>query len=271
MTMHRRHFLSSLAAVVAAPSSAAEGRSLPRDLAVPGGVAHVPLGASVQRPLARSGDTPLLITGSAQGWTAIVGIPLSAMPGVAKVTVGESRVVEYTVRDKQYAVQKLKVSPKHVDLSPEDAARAEREREHLRQVMAAFTQPEPVSMAMRAPAPGRRSSSFGLRRGFNGQSRSPHPGMDIAAGMGTPVVAPLAGRVADVGDYFFAGRSVWIDHGGGLLSLMCHLSAIEVAAGDVVRAGDTVGKVGATGRVTGPHLHFGITLNRVSVDPALFL
>ncbi|MBI5279218.1 MAG: peptidoglycan DD-metalloendopeptidase family protein [Burkholderiales bacterium] len=271
MAAQRRWLVASLAASAAFPSLAAQAApQVPRDSAVPGGVARIALGAAAQRPVARSGDVPLLVVGSQQGWAALVGIALSAEPGPAQVSV-EGRTIDYTVRPKQYAEQRLKVSPKHVDLSPEDEARAERERVHLRQVMATFTQPEPDSLAMRAPVPGRRSSSFGLRRVFNGQARSPHPGMDIAAGTGTPVVAPLAGRVVDTGDYFFSGNAVWVDHGGGLLTLMCHLSAIDVKVGDRVGAGDLVGKVGATGRVTGPHLHFGVTLNRVSVDPALFL
>jgi len=282
MHFHRRLFISSLAAVAAFPSlakqkftAAADARIFPRALPVPGGVARIALGTSAQRPIARSGDTPLLVVGSAQGWTALAGIPLSATPGAAQITVqlpgAEPRTVDYTVRPKQYAVQRLKVDPKRVELSPEDEARAERERVHLGQVMAAFSQPEPESLAMRAPVPGRRSSSFGLRRVFNGQPRAPHPGMDIAAAMGTPVVAPLAGRVIDTGDYFFSGNAVWLDHGGGLLTLLCHLSAIDVKPGDTLRAGDRLGKVGATGRVTGPHLHFGVVLNRASVDPALFL
>jgi len=282
MHFHRRIFIASLAAVVALPSIAkkksvgvADARDLPRALLVPGGIARIDLGASAQRPVARSGDTQLLVLGSAQGWTALAGIPLSAEPGPAQITVqlpgAEPRTLSYTVRPKQYAVQRLKVDAKRVELSPEDAARAEREHVHLGEVMATFSQPEPQILAMRAPVPGRRSSSFGLRRVFNGQSRAPHSGMDIAAGMGTPVAAPLAGRVIDTGDYFFSGNAVWLDHGGGLLTLLCHLSAIDVKVGDTLRAGDHVGKVGATGRVTGPHLHFGVVLNRVSVDPALFL
>jgi murein DD-endopeptidase MepM/ murein hydrolase activator NlpD len=282
MPLPRRLFISSLAAFAAFPSLAKQKRTAaaarhdaPLDSPVPGGIARIALGASPQRPVARSGDAQLLVIGSPQAWTALAGIPLSATPGVAQITVqvpgAEPRNIDYVVRPKQYLVQRLKVAPGKVDLSPEDEARAERERVHLQDVIATFTQPEPESLAMRAPVPGRRSSSFGLRRVFNGQARSPHAGMDIAAGMGTPVVAPLAGRVVDTGDYFFSGNAVWLDHGGGLLSLLCHLSAIDVKVGETVRVGDHVGKVGATGRVTGPHLHFGVVLNRVSVDPALFL
>jgi murein DD-endopeptidase MepM/ murein hydrolase activator NlpD len=181
--------------------------------------------------------------------------------------------VAYTVASKRYLEQRLKESPRTVDLSPEDTARYERERAHQATVMATFSEPLPQASALRmqVPTPGRRSSSFGLRRVFNGQARSPHSGMDIAAGTGTPIVAPLTGRVIDTGDYFFNGNTVWMDHGGGLLSMVCHLSAIDVKPGDLLKTGERLGAVGATGRVTGPHLHWGVMLNRAMVDPALFL
>jgi murein DD-endopeptidase MepM/ murein hydrolase activator NlpD len=230
------------------------------------------------RPQAFAGDVPLLVQGDAREWTAVVGIALAAEPGTAHITVrlpdGSSRPVGYRIAAKRYAEQQLKVSPRTVDLSPEDQARFERERAHQQAVMATFTEPDPAvhaSLRMQVPTPGRRSSSFGLRRVFNGQARNPHSGMDIAAPTGTSVVAPLPGRVIDVGDYFFNGHTVWLDHGGGLLTMVCHLSRIDVQVGDALRTGQPLGAVGATGRVTGPHLHWGVMLNRAMVDPALFL
>ena len=275
MSLSRRALLFVLASGSPVVNAAAAARA-PRDSRVPGGVALVPLGASQERPVAKQGDVPLLVTGSAAAWTAVVGIPLAAIPGPAQIQVesagSQMRTIDFLVRPKKYREQRLQVAPGHVELSPEDQARYERERDHQRRVMATFSPrdgADPFTMA--APVPGPRSSSFGLRRVFNGQPRSPHSGMDIAAASGTPVKAPLAARVLDTGDYFFNGGTVWLDHGGGLLTLYCHLSAIDVKPGDALHAGDRLGAVGATGRVTGPHLHWGVMLNRAMVDPALFL
>ena len=249
-------------------------RGWPRDSAVPGGVARIDLGPAAARPQAWADGVPLLVLGSPSGWTALVGIALSAEPGTARIRVqgasGE-RELAYTIAPKRYTEQHLKVSPRTVDLSPEDLARHERERAHQQGVIATFSAPPAGEPHMRPPTPGRRSSSFGLRRFFNGQPRNPHSGMDIAAPTGTPVVAPLAATVIDTGDYFFNGHTVWLDHGGGLLSMMCHLSRIDCKVGDRLAVGQRLGTVGATGRVTGPHLHWTISLNRASVDPALFI
>ncbi|MET3377519.1 murein DD-endopeptidase MepM/ murein hydrolase activator NlpD [Variovorax boronicumulans] len=248
----------------------------PRALLVPGGVARLSLGPAATRPKAFAGDVPVLVLGDPIEWTALVGIPLATAPGEASISVRAEgkpeRQIAYTVAPKQYREQRLTVAPRTVDLSPEDEARYNKERDHLAGVMATLTELRPdTALQMRVPVPGRRSSSFGLRRVFNGQSRNPHSGMDIAAGTGTPVRAPLAGKVIDTGDYFFNGGTVWVDHGGGLLTMYCHLSRWDVKVGDVLKAGEPLAAVGATGRVTGPHLHWGVMLNRAMVDPALFI
>ncbi|EJL74571.1 peptidoglycan DD-metalloendopeptidase family protein [Variovorax sp. 2RAF20] len=248
----------------------------PRASQVPGGIARLSLGPSAKRPQAFAGDIPLLVVGDTIEWTAIVGIPLATEPGEASITVRAEgkpeRQIAYTVAPKQYREQRLTVAPRTVDLSPEDEARYVKERDHLTGVMATLTDMRPDTvLQMRVPVPGRRSSSFGLRRVFNGQSRNPHSGMDIAAGTGTPVLAPLPGKVIDTGDYFFNGGTVWLDHGGGLLTMYCHLSRVDVKVGDVMKTGEPLAAVGATGRVTGPHLHWSVMLNRAMVDPALFI
>ena len=248
---------------------------LPQHRSVPGGVAIVDLGAAAEPPRVTLDDVPVLVVGDPQRWTAVVGIALAAQPGVRHVAVRRPDQPEarlpVVIEPVRYAEQRLRVAPGKVDLSAEDLARYERERAHLAEVVATRSDSVPTSLRFLQPTAGQRSSSFGLRRIFNGQPRNPHSGMDIAATTGAPVVAAAAGRVIDVGDYFFNGNTIWLDHGGGLLTMYCHLNAVAVKTGDVVAAGERIGEVGATGRVTGPHLHWSVSLNRAMVDPALFL
>jgi murein DD-endopeptidase MepM/ murein hydrolase activator NlpD len=274
--MNRRRVLFSLGPALVAQAWLPRAWAASGTPAVPGGVARIRLGASEQPPQVRLGAERVLVLREDSEWVAFVGIALATKPG-SKVQVqaehagGRYEQLEIDVMPKAYASQHLKVSPDKVDLSTNDLARYERERAHLDGVLRTFTDSPPATLAMLQPAPGPRSSTFGLQRFFNGQARNPHAGMDIAAPEGTPVVAANAGCVIDTGDYFFQGRSVVLDHGRGFLSLYAHLSSIDTAMAKVVNAGDLIGKVGATGRVTGPHLHFSVYLNAVAVDPAFFL
>lgn len=249
--------------------------TLPTARPGPGGVALVGLGASPERPLAQLGALPVLVYGTPAGWTAVLGLALDAKPGPSVLQVQRAGAapaeISFEIVPQRYAEQRLTVKPGQVDLSAADLARYQRERDHQRQVISTISDQPPSALAMQPPVPGLRSSSFGLRRIFNGQARAPHSGMDIAAASGTPVLAPLAATVIDVGDYFFNGRTVWLDHGAGLLSMVCHLSAVQVQVGDTLAAGQPLGAVGATGRATGPHLHWSVSLNQAMVDPALFL
>ncbi|MGZ9005277.1 MAG: peptidoglycan DD-metalloendopeptidase family protein [Burkholderiales bacterium] len=249
---------------------------MPRTAPVPGGVARVSLGVGSHAPRVRMGAERVLVMRDGGEWIALVGIALGAKPGSklrveAERAEGRVQVYQVTVEPKTYLSQHLKVAPGKVELSPEDLARYERERAHLAGVIRTFSEDPPATLEMVQPVPGPRSSSFGLRRFFNSQPRSPHGGMDIAAPVGTPVVAAAAARVIDTGDYFFSGNTVILDHGAGLLSLYAHLSEIDATRAQSVASGTPIGKVGATGRVTGQHLHFSVYLNAAAVDPALFL
>jgi murein DD-endopeptidase MepM/ murein hydrolase activator NlpD len=272
MTARRRTLIVCLGAAWVAPVRAA----LPEAAPVPGGVAIVELGAAAARPSATFGGKPVMVLARGDAWVAVVGITLAAdarqrQTLAVRTADGRTREIAFSLQRKTYAEQRLTVAPKHVELSAEDIARYERERLHLGDVLRSFSKREPATLRLQVPTAGPRSSSFGLRRVFNGQARSPHSGMDIAAATGTPVVSAAAGEVLDTGDYFFNGNTVIVDHGLGLLTLYCHLSAVDIVRGASVEAGTPLGKVGATGRVTGPHLHFSVYLNATPVDPAWFL
>jgi murein DD-endopeptidase MepM/ murein hydrolase activator NlpD len=225
-------------------------------------------------PVATYDGARTMVLRDGQRWLAVVGIPLDTTPGRQELVVnqgGTTTRLGFDVAAKQYDVQKLTVAPGQVDLSKENLERVDKERTKIRAALRTWSDGPPETLRLQPPVPGERSSSYGLRRFFNDQARSPHTGMDIAAPAGTPVRAPAAGTVADVGDYFFNGNTVILDHGSGLVTMYCHLSRVDVKAGQKVATGDAIGAVGATGRVTGPHLHFGVTLNGAMVDPELFL
>jgi murein DD-endopeptidase MepM/ murein hydrolase activator NlpD len=270
--------LCALVACWAAVATASAGPALPQESRVPGGIALLDLGRGPAEPgqvVFGGHRTPVVRTAS--GWVAIVGIPLATEPGTQQAHLvaadpAASRDIEFAVADKQYQEQRLTVKDQRkVEPNADDLKRIEREQARTEAALTTYSTDLAPPWRMTAPVPGERSSSFGLRRFFNGQPRNPHSGMDIAAAAGTPILSPAAGRVLDTGDFFFNGNTVFVDHGLGVVTMYCHLSRIDVKPGDTVAAGARLGLVGATGRVTGPHLHWGIGVNRAMVDPVLFL
>jgi murein DD-endopeptidase MepM/ murein hydrolase activator NlpD len=255
-------------AAVAICAATAPATDLPHSESVPGGVRIIALRGS--DPATFNHHRVMVIRRDGK-WLAVVGIPLDAATGTGTLEVQTDVAHTFPIGPKTYTVQRLSVAPSQVDLSPKDASRAAQERTRIHAAVATFSPAAPVRLALAQPVPGIRSSSFGLRRVFNGEARNPHTGMDIAAPTGTPILAAADGTVVDTGDYFFNGNTVIIDHGQGLLTVYCHLSAIGVQIGAAIQRGQQIGKVGMTGRVTGPHLHFAVVLNQEFVDPALFL
>lgn len=250
--------------------------ALPRPDAVPGGVAVVALGEAARAPHALYGGKRVLVARAPGGWYAVVGLPLEAKPGAHYLDVRsqdqQPRRLRFNVMSKSYAEQRLTLTDKRkVEPSADDLRRIERESARINQALRRFSERSDVVTDFRWPAAGPTSSPFGLRRFFNGQPRKPHSGLDIAAPEGAPIRAPAAGRVIDAGDFFFNGNTVFVDHGQGLITMYCHLSRIDVRVGEELKAGDRIGAVGKTGRATGAHLHWSISLNDARVDPLLFV
>lgn len=248
----------------------------PRTLAVPGGIVSIPVGDVQQpRPRVMMDGKRVLVARAANQWVAYVGMPLGAAPGEHALTITESDsnfTLRFSIDDKDYPAQHLTVKNKrHVNPNPDDTKRIAAERVRIGAALSNFREKIEPDLDFAQPVHGRISSQFGLRRIFNGEPRRPHSGLDIAAPAGTPIAAAADGVVTETGHFFFNGKTVFVDHGQGLVTMYCHMSAIDVAAGDAVTKGQVLGVVGATGRVTGAHLHFGVALNDTMVDPTLFL
>jgi len=240
---------------------------------VPGGVAVVDLGTGSSAPrVTFQGKPVLVIHEDGQRWIAVVGLPLTTRPGPQTITVDAQQSLSFQVGHKAYTEQRITLKNKQ-QVNP-NAANLKRIAGELAEQTTAYRQfspRQPSNLLFDKPVNGPLSSPFGLRRFFNGEERNPHSGLDFAANRGTPIKAPAAGTVILVGDYFFNGKTVFVDHGQGLISMFCHLSEIGVKVGDELPRGGVLGKVGATGRATGPHLHWNVSLNDARVDPAIFI
>lgn len=240
---------------------------------VPGGVAVVSLGEGEKAPGVRYQDKPVLVVREeGRRWIAIVGIPLKGAAGAQQLTLSDGRTLGFTVGTKHYREQHIKLkNTRQVNPLAEDMARINWELAEQTKAYQTFSPVQPSNLMFDKPVNGPLSSPFGLRRFFNGEERNPHSGLDFAVGAGTPIKSPAAGRVILIGDYFFNGKTVFVDHGQGLISMFCHMSKVDVKLGQSLPRGGIVGRVGATGRATGPHMHWNVSLNDTRVDPAIFI
>jgi murein DD-endopeptidase MepM/ murein hydrolase activator NlpD len=205
----------------------------------------------------------------------VVGLPLDITPGPHELSVkigGETKSESFTVVPKNYPEQHITLKDKSkVELSAADLARAEREIAAIKELKRHWRAAQDTDLEFIVPAEGPLASRFGLRRFFNEEPRAPHVGLDVAVARGTPVKASAQGTVLAVGDYFFNGKTVFVDHGNGLITMYCHLDQINVQAGEPVSKAQLLGLSGMTGRATGPHLHWSVVLNGAMVDPELFI
>jgi murein DD-endopeptidase MepM/ murein hydrolase activator NlpD len=211
-------------------------------------------------------------------WRALLGIDIDTTPGSYQVsfeaTSGGHTITattELNITAGEFGKRVLKVDDSFVNPPPPIVARIRREAAEVEQL---WTQSEPRRLwdtGFVRPVPGRANGAFGSRSIFNGQPRQPHGGADFLSPAGTPIQAPNSGRIVLARDLYFTGNTVVIDHGLGVFSLLAHLSVMDVHQGELVTQGQTIGRVGATGRVTGPHLHWAVRMNGARVDPLAVL
>ncbi len=243
--------------------------------AVPGGIAWVSLRSlSNSPPIIKYQNNRVVVLRHEQQWIALVGIPLNTKLGQHTVIDQETnQKYSFKVIKKQYRVQKIKIKNKRkVNPTPDDLQRIRREKQLIKESLATTWRATTTSpLPLMRPIRGRISSSFGRQRYFNGQRRSSHTGLDIAAPLGTPIGAATTGKVIRTGNYFFTGKTVIIDHGQGVITLYGHLNTIKVISGQIVKIGEVIGTVGKTGRATGPHLHWSVSLNQNMIDPTLIM
>jgi murein DD-endopeptidase MepM/ murein hydrolase activator NlpD len=253
--------LAALASLTAAQGEALE-LVLPHE---PGLVAY-----------AEWGERRLPFVRDADRWLTVIGVDLDTAPGEHALLVErdfgaaglQSETGQLRVAAKEFPTTQLTVEPGYVELSPENQERAAREARETAAIYATLTPERYWREPFAVPIPGATGgNNFGHRRIFNGQARDPHSGADLRATTGTPIFATNRGRVVLAKDLFFSGNAVFLDHGQGVYSVYLHLSEIRVEPGQMLERGELLGLAGATGRVTGPHLHWGVRVLDARVDP----
>ncbi len=281
--------------LAAAPATRGESVATGSDLAltlhardlVPGDLVRVQVAAPV--PVARvtgtlRGESLDFVSGcpgsaACATWSAWAALDLDWAPGDIKVTARATTdagaalagATTFALRAKSFPQQELKVEGKYVDPPKAAQERIARDNAKLGKVYALRSPVPPPEGAWVRPVPGEPTGVFGARRVFNGQKRKPHSGLDLRAPTGTPVMSSGPGTVALAADLYFSGNTVIVDHGGGMFTIYAHLSSMSVKEGDAVQAGERVGLSGATGRVTGPHLHWGGKVGSRIFDPTSLL
>jgi len=246
---------------------------LPQDDRIPGGLAVIPLDESNHgQKILFNGQEVWQLSDSSDNHWAIIGIPLNQKVGKVSYKI-DDKESSFTIKDKAYKEQYLTVKRKHSNPPADQIKRIQKESRLSKKAFTTFSDfnVDKPYRTFKQPAQGPISSPFGLKRFFNDQARRPHSGIDIAAPKGSDIIAPAAGEIILTGHFFFNGNSIFIDHGQGLVTMYCHMDSLERSEGDKVQAGDIIGTIGSTGRVTGPHLHWTVSLNNSRVEPLLFL
>ncbi|WP_162549435.1 peptidoglycan DD-metalloendopeptidase family protein [Halorhodospira halochloris] len=253
-------------------SSATNSENRPSERPIAGGLALIDLDRDDPTRKATYQGEQVLIRETESGWQAVVGIALDAETGKHELEV-DGETLSFTVQEHDYRAQYITIAEEDMVSPPEHKLeRIFAEQDEIRSAFRSREVEAQPRLDLHIPvADARVSAEFGVRRYINEQPRNPHNGLDLAAPTGTPIAAAEAGKVVEKGDYYFNGKSVFIDHGAGLVTMYCHMDEIDVAKGDWVERGEQIGTVGKTGRVTGAHLHFSVILNGNTVDPELFL
>ncbi len=271
-----------------APTTLATAQVMHQVESVPGGVVVIELGHYAEKPEVEFFKSRVLVveepnTTGKSLWYAIVGIPLQVnevdvKPGKYFIWVMPKQQnrhqLSFDIHAKKYLTQYITLPPEKshsVEPDLEAMKRVETEYAIIQKAAKTWEYKPNVPLKMEPPVVGIFTGSFGLKRFYNNKPRRPHSGMDIAAPRGTPIKVSAPGKVILTGDFFFAGNTVFVDHGQGLISMYCHMDSISTQLGHHLKQGEVLGTVGSTGRATGPHLHWSVYLNNTVVNPALFI